>query len=142
MRITKHIPRFFLAAVCLGFTAGCVGSGTGYALKSESAIKAELLHDNPLGSSSASVRTYLRRKTGEEPLYDTNIMTFDGKPEVNKPLAWKERYFHGVIYCTIANYSDVLSMLMLVSAEVQTRWEFDAKDRLIDLKVTKQAVGP
>ncbi len=89
------------------------------------------------------VRAYLRRKTGEEPGYDTNVMMGDGgKPEANKPSPWHEHYFHGVVYATIANYSDLLSMLMLVSTEVQTQWEFDKDDRLIDLKVTKQPVGP
>jgi hypothetical protein len=119
-----------LCLICLLSLLGLAGCSS-YAFQSETGIKTSLLQQAPLGSSSDTVRTYLRRKTGNEPHYEKNYFTFEGREA-------KARYFAGSIYCTLANYGQIF----LVSTEVQTRWEFDPKDRLIDLRVTKQPTGP
>jgi len=110
-----------------------------YEKMSEAEIHAELLKDIPLGSSSDRVRSYLRRKIGRDPSYARDFNTVEGKAIIRKGKILNVRYYAGAVYATLANYGPPLS---LVSTNVQTRWEFDARDRLINLRVTKQPFGP
>ncbi len=125
-----------------------------YEKLSETEIKAELLRDVPLSSTSAKVRTYLRRKTGRDAFYQQNFYTYDmfggpfmpvklQRPEIPRKVAGAPlRYYFGAAYATLANYGANPSSLFLVSTEVQTRWQFDEKGRLIDVDVKKQMTGP
>jgi hypothetical protein len=123
-------------SVCVFLLLGLT-SCSSYSFQSETAIKKTLLRDVPIGSSSDTVRAYLRRKTGNEQKYMKNFVTYEGTPIIGVGTPTKEHYYNGAIYCTLSSYGQIF----VVYTEVQSRWEFDAKDRLIDLKVTKQPVG-
>jgi hypothetical protein len=94
-----------------------------------------LLHDVPIGSSSDAVRTYLRRKTGREPTYKKNFISPEGTPIIGVGTKLKDHYYAGQMCCSIGSYIQFL----IVYTDVETRWEFDAKDHLIGLKVLKIA---
>lgn len=112
-----------------------------YEEMSEAQIQAELLHDIPLGSSSELVRSYLRRKTGRDPGYARDFYTVEGRPIIRDGKIVNLRYYAGATNATLANYTPG-GAFSLVSTNVQTRWEFDQHDRLIDLRVTKVPFGP
>jgi hypothetical protein len=127
----------FAFVILLAFCATGCGSSR-YENMSEAQIQAELLRDVPLGSSSERVRSYLKRKAIRDPTYMRDFYTLEEKAIIRNGRIINLRYYAGAVYAAIANYG----AFFLVSTEVQTRWEFDAHDRLIDLRVTKQAIGP
>ncbi|MHA3774080.1 hypothetical protein ACXR0O_21335 [Verrucomicrobiota bacterium sgz303538] len=132
-----------MLVVVLAWVAGIVliRPTSRYEKMSEAQIQAELLHDIPLGSSSEVVRSYLRRKTGREPGYARNFYTVEGRPIIRDGKILNLRYYAGAANATLANYTPG-GAFSLVSTNVQTRWEFDQNDRLIDLRVTKVPFGP
>jgi hypothetical protein len=148
---------FIVLGVMIASIAGCLllRQPSRYKQMSEAEIHSELLKDVPLGSSSDRVRSYLRRKTGRDAHYSREFYGHDpNNPNTivivaGKPLPPGIRYYAGLANATLANYGPPLSsafrhgpFVLLVSTNVQTRWEFDARDKLIDLRVTKQPFGP
>ena len=125
-------------AGCVVLLAGFTGCSS-YSFKSEAAIKRELLREIPPGTSSEAARVCLRRKTGAEPRYDRNFMTDVGKAIVNERHKTVEHYFYGAMYSTLATYG--APSLFVFNTRVETRLEFDAKDRLIDIEVNKYIDG-
>ena len=149
-RPVKKAAFIILGAIVVSIS-GCLflRSPNRYEKLSEAEIHAELIKDLPLGSSSERVRSYLRRKTGRDPHYARDFNTVEGKAIIRDGKILNLRYYAGAVHAKLANYGPPLSSVfthgptvLLVSTNVQTRWEFDARDRLIDLQVTKQPFGP
>lgn len=116
-------------ALLLCFGTAC----SGYASRSNAAIEGDLLRHVPKGSSSATALAYLRRTARDKPLYikDT-MMDVDGMV-AGEPHKITRHFYHGLIISTLATYQG----FDLFNTKVLAWLEFDAKDRLIDVKVSK-----
>jgi hypothetical protein len=76
---------------------------------------------------------WLHQTAGGKPLYIRNTMMDVGAPVAGEPRKMERHFYHGLIISTLATYRG----FDLFDTEVQAWLEFDAKDRLIEVKVSR-----
>ncbi|HWB61705.1 MAG TPA: hypothetical protein VG733_19640 [Chthoniobacteraceae bacterium] len=125
----------FFGLVAIFFTAVCFwqisaqADPPDYKTMSEDEIQKMLLKDVPLGSSSDTVRAYLKQKTGTDPGIETNVFS---AVERDKNGAWVVKRYDGLTETVIGSYG-----FFIFTTYVDTYWEFDSHLRLIKLIVSK-----
>jgi hypothetical protein len=104
-----------------------------YKKMSEDEIQKMLLKEVPLGSSSDTVRAYLKAKTGKDPWFQTNFPMYVKNPVPGASPDYVEKHFDGLATAVIGSYG-----FFIFTTYVNTDWEFDSHLRLINVTVTKK----